>query len=586
VSAISQELLDGIVERAARPDFDALQAQLRSSGYCARPVRLRGTIETADAHGNKRVWSTETEPDGVLRKACGNRREAVCPPCAERYRGDAYQLIVSGMRGGKGVPETVADHPALFATLTAPSFGPVHTRRLGPDGTPQPCRARRDAPTCPHGRSLSCTARHEEDDPRVGEPLCRDCFDYAGAYAWNYTLGKLWRYTTTYVKRALAHEAGMTEVQLRQAVRPAYSKVVEYQKRGLVHVLARLDRALHKSRADEILPPPPTFSAELFERAFRAAVAAVSAPVDEDIGSGRVRWGEMLDVRQLATGQDRGELAGYLAKYSTKSTELAGGLLHRVEADGVTRAPVREHVRTYMATGFVLDAIATAKHQRSATYAAQPAPDVESDWNAAAIVIRAQRAMGHDERVRLRLSDATEREGLIVRLAAGAPRHGITLVAQLDDGELVHLADVAAIGPAKDRPQRPRPAPRLAACAHAFGYRGHCLTKSRRYSTTFKALREAREAFVHAEILARSQDAAQRALAEAVVRTVALECDGVGHVTAADAYFAASEAARARERRRIGREECCGEPTGARRANRRTIREEPMQDHREAVHHD
>ena len=43
--------------------------------------------------------------------------------------------------------------------------------------------------------------------------------------------------------------------------------------------------------------------------------------------------------------------------------------------------------------------------------------------------------------------------------------------------------------------------------AHAFGYRRHCLTKSRRYSTTFKALRQAREAFVHAQLLARSTDA-------------------------------------------------------------------------------
>ena len=53
------------------------------------------------------------------------------------------------------------------------------------------------------------------------------------------------------------------------------------------------------------------------------------------------------------------------------------------------------------------------------------------------------------------------------------------------------------------------------ACAHAFGYRGHCLTKSRRYSTTFKQLRADREAWVHEQILARSRDAAQRALAEA-----------------------------------------------------------------------
>lgn len=44
----------------------------------------------------------------------------MCPSCAEVYRWDAYQLIRAGLAGGKGVPESVAVHPALFVTLTAP----------------------------------------------------------------------------------------------------------------------------------------------------------------------------------------------------------------------------------------------------------------------------------------------------------------------------------------------------------------------------------------------------------------------------------------------------------------------------------
>src|SRR3954464_11709022 len=114
MTTVTPELLADLLERAARPDFDAFEAHLRSSGYCARPVLLRGSIETCDGHGRKRVWSTDTEPDGVLHKACGNRREAVCGPCAERYRQDAYQLIAAGLRGGKGLPDTVAEHPAAF----------------------------------------------------------------------------------------------------------------------------------------------------------------------------------------------------------------------------------------------------------------------------------------------------------------------------------------------------------------------------------------------------------------------------------------------------------------------------------------
>ena len=183
---VSPELLDGIVARASREDFPAFEAQLRSSGYCARPVRLKGTIESCDAHGNRRMWSTENEPDGVLRKACGNRREAVCPPCAERYRGDAFQLLAAGMRGGKGVPDTVVEHPALFATLTAPSFGPVHCRRVAPDGQPLPC----------HGgghymiwrlKSTSSTKRipiivitGQKRDADRSAPLDHDTWDMAG----------------------------------------------------------------------------------------------------------------------------------------------------------------------------------------------------------------------------------------------------------------------------------------------------------------------------------------------------------------------------------------------------------------------
>src|SRR3954469_4309480 len=188
-------VLEGVLARAADAEqWARFERQLRSAGYCRRPVRLRGQTAAIDtATGEVRTtFSTEGEPDGTLLKCCGNRREAVCPSCAEVYRGDAFQLVVAGLRGGKGVPESVSGHPVVFATLTAPSFGPVHSRRLGPDGQPRRCRPRRDQPLCEHGNPLSCTAIHREDDACVGEPLCRECWDYRGAVVWNHTLGKLW----------------------------------------------------------------------------------------------------------------------------------------------------------------------------------------------------------------------------------------------------------------------------------------------------------------------------------------------------------------------------------------------------------
>ena len=111
---------------------------------CRQPVHLRGVSRDADAATGEvvREFSTEGEPDGVLLKPCGNRRAHVCPSCSEVYRGDAWQLVAAGLRGGKGVPESVAGHPLVFATFTAPSFGPVHTIREA-GGKRLPCRPER-----------------------------------------------------------------------------------------------------------------------------------------------------------------------------------------------------------------------------------------------------------------------------------------------------------------------------------------------------------------------------------------------------------------------------------------------------------
>ena len=90
------------------------------------------------------MYDTAAEPGGVLLTACGNRRETVCPACSAVYKRDARQLVRAGLSGGKGIPETIAAHPCVFATFTAPSFGPVHARRMR-GKTVLPCRPRRDA---------------------------------------------------------------------------------------------------------------------------------------------------------------------------------------------------------------------------------------------------------------------------------------------------------------------------------------------------------------------------------------------------------------------------------------------------------
>jgi hypothetical protein len=347
------ELLPGVlaevVDRAGKR-YERWAELVAQAGYCAHPVRLAGYVEQADrATGELReVYATEGEPDGVLLKACGTRRASRCPSCAAVYQADAYQLVAAGLQGGKGVPGSVAAHPRLFVTFTAPSFGLVHSRRVQ-GRLVLPCRPYRQGRACPHGRRAGCWSRHGEDDPELGEPLCPDCYDARGQVLWNALAPVLWRYTTTYADRALARQLGLTPAQLRALVRVSYVKVAEFQRRGAVHfhAIIRLDAATACRCAACLAPPPAGVTAAHLEHAIRQAVASARVPcppLDDDPAASVLyaRWGAQLDVRNItrrAGGEDPAELsaervAAYVAKYATKGTEGFGTRLdRRVTAD-------------------------------------------------------------------------------------------------------------------------------------------------------------------------------------------------------------------------------------------------------------
>jgi hypothetical protein len=359
------ELLPGVlaevVDRAGN-GYERWAEQVAATGYCTHPVRLRGRIEQADAETGevRTVYSTEREPDATLLKACGNRRASVCFSCSATYQADSFQLLAAGLRGGKGVPETVIGHPRLFVTFTAPSFGRVHSRKAQ-GRLVFPCHPYRQGATCPHGKRAGCWQRHDEDDRRLGEPLCARCYQAGAQVLWNALAGRLWSRTTIYVYRALAQLAGLPEETLRRLVRVSFAKVAEYQKRGAVHfhAIVRLDAATGCGCPACVAPPPTGFTAVLLERAVRQAAASVAVPcpmVDDDQAVTLVaRWGEQLDVRHIAEAGDEAELsaeqvAGYVAKYATKSTEALGVTLdHRlceVELEGLDLpAHVAELVR-------------------------------------------------------------------------------------------------------------------------------------------------------------------------------------------------------------------------------------------------
>ena len=270
----TQTLDAELLERASRDDYQRWLGTALAAGGCVRPIRLRGTVRDIDATTGEILHDLDTEdlPDKAIYLPCGDRRASVCPPCAETYRADTYQLIRAGLAGGKGMPESVAIHPCVFATFTAPSFGPVHTRVTTDGGRVARCRPRRKANYCPHGRRLSCGQRHKETDACLGRPLCPDCYDYSAAVVWNAHAPELWRRTVIGLRRQLDKlaKAHGTRVKL------SYAKVAEFQRRGLIHFHAifRLD-GLDPVHPERVLPPHPAFTAEVLADAIRQ-VASVT----------------------------------------------------------------------------------------------------------------------------------------------------------------------------------------------------------------------------------------------------------------------------------------------------------------------
>src|SRR6266545_4465578 len=159
-----------MLARATREDYEQWMHHISGAAACEHPIRLAGQLHTVDTTTGEIIAtrSTATMPDGQLYTACGNRRAAVCPACAEVYRADTYQLVLSGLNGGKGVPASVQQHPCGFVTFTAPSFGPVHSTRKhrGRDGEwrNRACRPRRKPDPCPHGIDQRCHQIHHDGE--------------------------------------------------------------------------------------------------------------------------------------------------------------------------------------------------------------------------------------------------------------------------------------------------------------------------------------------------------------------------------------------------------------------------------------
>jgi uncharacterized Zn-finger protein len=360
--------------------------ELDRVGSCARPVRIAVIREGAP------------QDDRVILVTCKDRRAVVCPACSHTYKGDAWQVVASGLRGGKGVTAEVGRHPRVFLTLTAPSFGPVHSGSVNQQGA-QVCHRSRKV-SCPHGVRSDCHIVHEADDPLLGQPLCARCFDYPGAILWNAHVAVLWQRTA---KRALRRLERMGDVG-EGGLRLSYVKAAEFQRRGLVHLHVVL-----RADGDEgpEAPPPAWVNPERMVAALSEVAPRVTTQVPNlgGTGSSTIGWGIQMAASELGRADSTDELgddrqlavAAYAAKYATKTADTTGALAYRIRsATEIGGLAVNDHQRRLVETAWTLGGYAGLRHLR------------------------------------------------------------------------------------------------LRRCAHAFGYRGHVVTKSHLYSTTFTALRASR----------------------------------------------------------------------------------------------
>ncbi|WP_329172932.1 replication initiator [Streptomyces sp. NBC_01477] len=315
-----------LAKLAAAGHLAPLARQIGSLGGCARPIRMTGHRTRLDAATGQILDHLDTRhlPAGELLLRCGNRRATRCRSCSHVYRYDTYQLIAAGLRGGKTVPTSVSTHPRVFATLTAPGFGPVHNQ--------------------PGASPCACGTRHSDADPLLGTPLNPARYDYTGAVLWNAHAPALWARFTTHLRREIAHAAGLTQRTLRHHATLSYAKVAEYQKRGQIHfhTVIRIDGPTGPHST-----PPAWATTGLLDHAVRAAAKRTRVQHRHPSRTGEAdpaqppepsvfRFGRQIDVRAIHSTDFTGDapvtdrhVAAYIAKYATKGAETTTGTLDR-----------------------------------------------------------------------------------------------------------------------------------------------------------------------------------------------------------------------------------------------------------------
>ncbi|GAB2659992.1 replication initiator protein RepSA [Saccharopolyspora gloriosae] len=189
-------------------------------------------------------------------------------------------------------------------------------------------------------------------------------YDYAGHVLFNASAGELWRRFTIAVARHLAKAAGIRVRDFADQARLSFAKVAEYQRRGAIHLHAvlRLD-----GPGGAHSPAPAWGSTDVLTDAIHAAHAQVRYTTPEFAGQVReFAWGQQIDVRPISAAnasrfEDDGgqinedQISSYVAKYATKGTGKSETPDRPIRsAAQIEHIAVNEHYKRLMRTAWNL----------------------------------------------------------------------------------------------------------------------------------------------------------------------------------------------------------------------------------------
>ena len=174
------------------------------------------------------------------------------------------------------------------------------------------------------------THGHAEDDPLLGQPLCADCYDYAAHLVWQWKAPDLWRRFTIALRRSVAAALGVPATALDDVATVQYPKVAEYQRRCAIHFHAviRLDGPATPTGFSAAVTSLEAVELAALVRSTAASVRLTVDGVDDDDPARTLAFGRQVDARHVtarhrpdspALALTAEQVAGYLAKYSTKS---------------------------------------------------------------------------------------------------------------------------------------------------------------------------------------------------------------------------------------------------------------------------